>query len=161
MRSNHANYVIQQAVELLPTEKIVFVAEELHEKAYETATHRFGCRTMLRLVRHSFGHGWAAERVKEVLDEALVWAEDLCSDRFGSFVAREIIEFGIPEHRRQIATVLMGNPVHFAKSPHSSNIVGKALTFCEFGDALTIAERFSSVERVSGNLWGVSRVLVC
>merc|ERR1719183_948446 len=78
----HANYVIQKVVDVMPTQQAVFVAKELVGSAYQAATHRFGCRTVLRLVRHCSSASWAAhsQRVVAFLDEVLSHTCTLCCD---------------------------------------------------------------------------------
>merc|ERR1711988_1336486 len=103
MRSMYANYVLQKIIEVTPISKHSFIVEELNGFAIEVARHRFGCRILCRILEHgSLEDGRTAQLLQEVLDDA----EALSRHTYGNFVIATILEFGLPQHRQQVAHVL-------------------------------------------------------
>merc|ERR1719210_792354 len=98
----HANHVIKQLVQLMPTKFVGFVAAELIGAGYWAASHQFGCRTVLRLVHHCGGSDRASKRAEALIDEVLERAADLGRTKYGIYVLQEVLEHGLP-HQRDIA----------------------------------------------------------
>lgn len=141
----HANYVIQKVLDVMPTDLCSFIFGELKGFGFQTSTHRFGCRTMLRTVHHCHGGGtWASAKAAEIVNEILGRSAELCRDSFGNFVIREVLEHGLPAHRSKVAKALRQNILQIAKSRHGSHIVEKALWHCEAEDTLAIGNALMS-----------------
>mmetsp|Transcript_36543 Transcript_36543/g.85650 ORF Transcript_36543/g.85650 Transcript_36543/m.85650 type:complete len:605 (+) Transcript_36543:160-1974(+) len=136
----HANYVVQKVADLLPTEHVGFLFSELKGKAVWASKHRFGCRTMLRLVRHSTSEGWAGTLAANLVDELLKNATVLACDQFGNYVMQEVIEHGLAEQKKQLAQALLKDASSTSTTQHGSRVVEKALRFCESAEVQALAE---------------------
>jgi hypothetical protein len=137
MRSMFANYVVQRAVELLPTAVTNFIPQELLGIGADVARHRFGCRIFCRLLEHgSLDDAFTNALLEEVLAEVDV----LARHTYGNFVIRHCLEFGHPLHRRSIAAALCENLVETARDQSGSRVIETALEFCEDTDKGHIAE---------------------
>lgn len=132
IESPHANYVIQQVIEVMPVARAAFVAEEIAGAAAALARHRYGCRIIIRLLEHSA----AEESTLHLVDELLREAESLARHSFGHFVLQAIFEHGLPEHRHCIATALHGqydDPQGMllnAMNRHGSCVFETAMVYC-------------------------------
>merc|ERR1712050_829028 len=91
LENQHANHVFKVLAEVMPTEYVGWMAEELKGQGHWAARHRFGCRTMLRLARHSGDDTVEARQVQELLEEVLPYSGGLCRDQFGNYVVQEVI----------------------------------------------------------------------
>mmetsp|Transcript_29124 Transcript_29124/g.67019 ORF Transcript_29124/g.67019 Transcript_29124/m.67019 type:complete len:582 (+) Transcript_29124:103-1848(+) len=162
----HANYVVQKVADLLPTEHIAFLMSELKGKAVWASKHRFGCRTMLRLVRHSTAAGWAGEAAAVLVDELLANATDLSCDKFGNYVIQEVLEHGLPEQVRKLAEMLLNDVVEASGTQHGSRVVEKALRLCAAPQIQVLADELlrnpSAVQNLACSEYGcfVLRALV-
>eukprot|EP00933_Yihiella_yeosuensis_P042191 TRINITY_DN36726_c0_g1_i1.p1 TRINITY_DN36726_c0_g1~~TRINITY_DN36726_c0_g1_i1.p1 ORF type:complete len:527 (-),score=110.05 TRINITY_DN36726_c0_g1_i1:623-2203(-) len=142
MRSPHANYVVQKAVEKLPMARVRFIPEELLGNASKIAKHRYGCRILCRLSEH----GADDETTQQLLNEVLGNAE-LLTHSFGHHVVQSIMEHGSVRHKEQIAAWILQDPLGYAKDRNSSYLVEKALDqevqcllVAQLGDPDTIAD---------------------
>mmetsp|Transcript_64497 Transcript_64497/g.154013 ORF Transcript_64497/g.154013 Transcript_64497/m.154013 type:complete len:611 (+) Transcript_64497:112-1944(+) len=135
----HANYVIQQVVELLPSELSYFVAEELADAGYWATRHRFGCRVVLRLVRLTHSAGWSGDAARSLLAEVLPYAADLVYDQYGNYVVQELFVGGTPEQKHEAAVSLLSTLMHAATHQHGSRVVESALGCCSEEDSDSIA----------------------
>lgn len=149
MKHPHANHVIKEVVQYMPTEHIGFVASELSGHGAWAATHCYGCRTVLRLAKHCRAGGWAGQCVDGLVDEVLAVAGDLCGDEYGKFVLEEFLEHGLPEHRRQVTDALRQRLLRNARHRYASGLIEKALKSCEPEDAARIvSELFGNRDTV-------------
>jgi len=136
MDSPHANYVVQQVVELMPTPQIGFVACELTGAGCRAARHRYGCRIVCRLLEHSDRKdGSTAELVDEILREA----NELSRHIFAHHVVQAALEHGLPRHREQIAAALIGDLPRNARNRNASYVIETALLHCSPSDRSAIA----------------------
>merc|ERR1712217_685435 len=99
---------------VMPTDLISCLAEELRGYAIDVAKDRFGCRCMLRLIRH---HGMSgSEAVLAVIEELVAEVSKLGPAQFGIHVAEELLESGPAEHfqavARSLKASLSGNTKH-------------------------------------------------
>jgi len=116
----HANYVLQKVVELMPADEVGFVCEELAGRGFWAATHRYGCRVILRIARHlagSHARGGVSRPAFDLVDEVLERADELCCSSYGPFVAREVLETGLPQHQHRVAQARSARPVQMASRP--------------------------------------------
>eukprot|EP00429_Kryptoperidinium_foliaceum_P018854 CAMPEP_0176046316 /NCGR_PEP_ID=MMETSP0120_2-20121206/22997_1 /TAXON_ID=160619 /ORGANISM="Kryptoperidinium foliaceum, Strain CCMP 1326" /LENGTH=577 /DNA_ID=CAMNT_0017379727 /DNA_START=62 /DNA_END=1792 /DNA_ORIENTATION=+ len=123
----HANHVIKQVLDMMPSEYAAFVADELVGSGVWAAKHKFGCRAILRLVQHASSDSWESASAKEVLSEVLQEADELCRDEFGKFVLEEIIERGLPEQRQLALSALRARLARNARHEHASFLIQRAL----------------------------------
>jgi len=124
--SPHANYVVQQVVEVMPTPLVAFVAEELTGAAGRAARHRYGCRILCRLLEHTI----ATEATATLVDELLAETAELSRHRFGHHVVESALEHGLPEQRKRIALALVGDLQRHARNRNASYVVEAALGHC-------------------------------
>mmetsp|Transcript_19616 Transcript_19616/g.45663 ORF Transcript_19616/g.45663 Transcript_19616/m.45663 type:complete len:605 (+) Transcript_19616:112-1926(+) len=136
----HANYVVQKVVDLLPTESVAFVVSELKGKSVWASKHRFGCRTMLRVVRHSAEAGWAGEAAADLVDELLPHASELACDKFGNYVMQEVLEHGLPRQAKRLAETLLPEAAVTSSTQHGSRVVEKALRLCGAPEVQALAD---------------------
>jgi len=122
----HANYAIAVMLEVMPIEQVMFVPRELIGHGHSVARHRYGCRSILRLVPHCI----ACWEAKKVLDEVVGHAMELSKDRFANYVIREVIDHGMEEHRNQVVESLSKDLKKAATHRHGSHNVEKALQKC-------------------------------
>jgi len=147
MRSMFANYVIQLIVEVMPNSRTSFVAKELIGVGAEAARHRFGCRILCRILEHG---SMDDPSTALLLDEVLQDAAGLSWHPFGNYVVRHCLEYGLEEHRMQVARALSSNLEAYAKHPFGSRVVETALQFCQMQDQLEIVMALSrSTERLA------------
>jgi len=143
----HANHVVKQLLDVMPSALVAFVAEELAGSATWASRHKFGCRIVLRLAQHSATEGWAGDSARAVISQVLDNAGDLCKDEFGKFVIEEIMERGLPEHRQLIATTLRSRLEHYARHEHASFLIQRALRGIDSDDtgiAMDMAKELSA-----------------
>jgi hypothetical protein len=137
VKSMHANYVIQRAIELLPSSATNFIAEELLGIGKEVACHRFGCRIFCRLLEQ----GLLEEPSRHMLlEEVLADTDSLARHAYGNFVIRHCLEFGHSWHRQHIGATLCTNLARTALDLNGSRVIETALEFCETTQKQAIAE---------------------
>jgi len=137
MQDKNANYAITKAVEVMPGDRIGFIAEELLGYGRDLATHRFGCRVICRILEHLSPRDTNS---LSLLEEVLVDAEHLCSQAFGSIVMRHFLEHG-PQFRSRVAAALCQNTVSCALARKGSLVVEAAIRYCSPADAGLLAEQ--------------------
>jgi hypothetical protein len=140
--SPHANYVIQLIVEVMPTKKSTFVAEEIVGVAARVARHRHGCRVIIRLLEHSATEASTISVVEELLLEA----PELLRHAYGHFVLQAVLEHGMPCHKHSVAMALHGQDgntdilLQNAMNRHASTVFETALMFCSAEDMLVLSK---------------------
>lgn len=136
----HANHVIKQVLDTMPTDLLAFIADELLGCAAWASRHRFGCRAVLRLARHCGRGGWASARAEAAMDEVLLDAAGLCSDEYGKFVLEELLEHGLPGQRIRVLDALKARPLQSARHEHASFLVQRALRSCSKEDSESLVD---------------------
>merc|ERR1712217_94399 len=130
-KSPSGNYVLSKIFEVMPTDLISCLAEELRGGAIDVARHRFGCRCMLRLIRH---HGMSgSEAVLAVIEELVAEVSKLGPAQFGIHVAEELLESGLPEHRQAVARSLKDCLNGNTKHRLTKDLFKKAFQICDAG----------------------------
>jgi hypothetical protein len=137
LKSMFANYVMQRAIELLPSASTDFIAEELLGDGRETARHPYGCRILCRILEHGSLNNTVQATL---LDEILTDAAALCCHAYGNFVIRHSLEFGHTWHRHKIASALCTNFEETARDVNGSRTIESAMEFCEIAGKQMIAE---------------------
>jgi hypothetical protein len=158
MQDKNANYTVTKAVEIMPTGRVRFIAQELFGRGREVARHRYGCRVICRLLEHSSQKDTS---VMQLLEEVLLDAENLCTNCFGSIVMRHFLEHGLPEHQHRIAQALchakapekgehtanttvcsdeITNIVFCSQKRQTSRVVETAFAFCSLEDQRVLAQ---------------------
>jgi hypothetical protein len=121
----YANYLLARVIELVTPRSPVaqFIIEELMGSAYDLACHRVGCRVLQRIIEHLLSNASALELVQE----AFVRMDELChtkregtaveeNKKYLSFVARHLLQHGLPEHSRRIVEVLRTDLAGYTKT---------------------------------------------
>jgi hypothetical protein len=162
--SPFANYVLSRIFEVMPTELVTILAEELRPCAVEAAKHRFGCRCMVRLIRH---HAYGGdETVLAVIHDLVSELSALGRAQFGTHVVQELVDCGLPEHRRAVSKALKGGLHRESKNRFTGRIVEKALLNCDADDVNDMVDEFlnhkDGVRQLIDNEFGarVVRVLL-
>lgn len=141
MRSMFANYFVQEIVKELPSESVSWIPQELMGFGREVARHRFGCRILCRLLEHSSAND---EYTAALLSEVLMDAPALLRHVYGTYVVRHTLEFGFPNHQREIVSALWIDLYGNAKHQYGSRVVEAALKFGAEEDRNALALELSS-----------------
>jgi len=153
VQSKHANFVLQTIIEVTPPACASFIVDELMGFARKAARQQFGCRVLCRLLEHlptsdnsSFIH---------LFDEIL--AEDvneLCCNEFGSYVARHLLEFGLPQHKHEIVNALRTDVLGYSKDKFGSHVMETALRHSSQEDRHDLARHLMRNQSVFVELAG-------
>jgi len=141
--SPHANFVLQQIVEVMPVARAAFVADEIEGVAARVARHRYGCRVIIRLLEHFT----TEEGTVSLVDEFLTEAHELLRHPYAHFVLQAVLEHGLPRHKHQVALALHGANenfnalLHNAMNRHASTVLETALLYCSPEDTQLLAEK--------------------
>lgn len=125
----HANFVIHAIIEHMPASFSSFIAQELVMKAVQTAKHKLGCRTVIRIIRHLFSSN-SNEAVLELVQQIADQASELCCHEFGNYVIQELIEHGGNDHHDRIAEGLRNTSdglVGAAANKHGGAVMEKVI----------------------------------
>jgi len=123
-----ANFVLSKIFEVMPTSVVSCLAEELCESIIDAAKHRFGCRCVVRLVRYHAKEGAHDDNVTKVVESLVGAVDPLSHAQFGTHVVQELIEAGLPEHRRKIIRSLQGGLHRMAKNKFATRVVEKLIS---------------------------------
>jgi hypothetical protein len=149
IKSSFANYVVQKIIVLMPAAGSRFIIEEVIGHAYTVACHRFGCRVLCRILEHA---SFPDDLTEMLLEELLMKIDKLCSHNFGNYVARHILEFGLPEHRHRVANAILSRAPWLAKHRVFSRLVEVALRLASPEDQFAIAAALTADEDVLASL---------
>merc|ERR1712039_270094 len=108
---------------------------ELRGCAFDAAKHRFGCRCMLRLIRHHAMSG--SEPVLAVIEELIAEVSRLGPAQFGIHVAEELLDSGLPEDRQAVARSLKDSLNRNTKHRLTKSLFKKALDICDAESVLS------------------------
>lgn len=136
VQSKHANHVVQKITEVMPVARAEFIIDELKGFAYDVARHMFGCRVFCRILEHLSPNDLSTI---ELVEEIFVGLDELCFHSYGSFVARHLLEFGLPEHRHQVVQVLRKDLAGYTKHKFGSHVVEAALRHASVEDRQVLA----------------------
>lgn len=127
IHSPYGNFVVQQAIEHLPTNQVIFVATEMRNEAKDIARNRFGCRIYCRLLEHCSGpEGELSVLINELLEGDVA---ELCKHPFAHHAIHAILEHGTEEQRRKIGNAILENPWRLVNHKHSSHVVEAFFNF--------------------------------
>lgn len=136
--SKNANHVLQKIIDILHVEKTKFIIDEIREAGAEVTRHVFGCRVMCRILEHISVN---EPNTVAMIDEILLDAEELCNHKYGSFVIRHILEFGLPHQKRCIVDAILPDLSALAKDQDASHVVEAALQHAEASDQRRLAKQ--------------------
>lgn len=138
IKSKHANYVVSRALEVMPTSLIEFIAEELQGQVVEIAKDRFGCRVVVRFVKHHGCCTWD-RHVVAMFKEVAHDLAHLGRTEYGVHVVKEFLDSHNPEHRQAVAKAIQLSAYNEARHRCACCIVEKALTNCDAADVKSLA----------------------
>jgi len=134
--SREANYIIQFCIEVLPSEHLQFVVEEIKDCAVTAAKNRFAVRVVQRLIEFC-----TESQTSSLVDELISRACDLCCHNSGNYVIQHLLEFGTDQQRHRLATRLANDNIfRFAKDKVGNHVVSCALANCDTHDAQMLAK---------------------
>merc|ERR1712187_417170 len=132
--SPHANYVIQKVIEVMPMPLSSFIISELCGHGAKVSRHRFGCRIICRLVEHL----GSDPMLKDLIDEILKDAGELCRHSFAHHVMECVLEHGLPDQKHRIAFAIYEDLMQNATDPHATYVIESALKHCHATDSNTL-----------------------
>lgn len=135
LKHPHANHVVKLLVEEAPTYLISDLVhkELLGQEAVDMAKHNYGCRTILRLVRHCGAGTPESIAVEAVMQSVVRDAKALCQHEFGKFVVEELVRSPVAQHRHAALEALGVGPglrqqlLANATHKHASGLIVQAL----------------------------------
>jgi hypothetical protein len=137
VQSKHANFVLQTIIEVMPVARASFIVDELKGFANKIARQQFGCRVLCRILEHLAPNDHSTPQLlDEILSEDV---HELCRNEFGSYVARHVLEFGHPHHKKEIVSVLSTDILMYSKDKFGSHVVEVALRHCSEEDQRDLA----------------------
>lgn len=151
--SQHGNFVLQKAIEVMPPKSISFMLDELEQwgPPQKLARDKFGCRVLERLIEHipleeaTFHRGTMERWIADIIGNAA----DLGRHEFGNFVLQHLLEHGTDVHRSEIALVLLRMDIRDVATQQNLCLVfNKALTYASRCDQEALAERVISTPGV-------------
>lgn len=119
----HANHVMQKLVETQSEAKKEFVVQYFAGRAVKSATNKYACRVLLKIIEH----GGTSEAVRSLLQELLPHITQLMDDQFANYVVQTILEFGTPEEVQAVISTLSGHYVSMSMQKFASNVVERVL----------------------------------
>lgn len=125
VKHSHANFVVQEMINLIPPTSLMFVVREMENNVRGIAEHNIGCRSLQRILEH-FPHESVACIFDEILGDAAS-AQGVCMNQHGNFVMKHILEYGTPEKKQALCEVLAQDPLRVAKDKYGSHVVKIAL----------------------------------
>lgn len=140
--SPHGNYALARLFEVMPTCLVSNIAQELRNVAVDAAKHQFGCRCMIRLVRHHANS--RNEDIAKVICALLSDVVALGRSQFGFHVVQELLTKGLPEHRRDVVNALKGNLLHESKHRFAYRVIAQGFQSCEPDVVKTMFDEISN-----------------
>ena len=155
--SPHGNHVLAKLIEVLPSTRLVCIAEKMRGQATMVARHQFGSRILERLMEHC-----SEEQIGFLLDELFdeTNLEALARHPFANFVVQHIFEHGMPERKGRCFQMLLPYVLQHATHKTASNVVQRMLEHADVSSQALIADAFlagegeSSLETIAATRYG-------
>lgn len=156
--SPHGNHVLAKLIEVLPSTRLVCIAEKMRGQATMVARHQFGSRILERLMEHC-----SEEQMGFLLDELFDGAanlEALARHPFANFVVQHIFEHGMPERKSRCFQMLLPYVLQHATHKTASNVVQRMLEHADVSSQALIADAFlagegeESLETIAATRYG-------
>eukprot|EP00435_Cladocopium_sp_Y103_P028321 s2134_g7.t1 len=156
--SPHGNHVLAKLIEVLPSTRLVCIAEKMRGQATVVARHQFGSRILERLMEHC-----SEEQMGFLLDELFDGAanlEALARHPFANFVVQHIFEHGMPERKSRCFQMLLPYVLQHATHKTASNVVQRMLEHADVSSQALIADAFlagegeESLETIAATRYG-------
>ncbi|CAE7415687.1 pum [Symbiodinium natans] len=122
-QSPHGNFVLQHAIRVLSSERLVFVSQELRSwrSPKEIAKHKYACRVLERMIEF-----FPLEHTFYFMKEIVRHTVELSSHAIGNYSVQHCMEYGNVSCRREIATVVLNHIHEFAVDPYGCGVLNKA-----------------------------------
>ncbi|KAK6971805.1 armadillo-type protein [Favolaschia claudopus] len=118
INDTNGNHVIQKIIERVPPESLGFVSTFV-KKVSELAAHPFGCRVLLRCLKHL-----PYPVIRPLLHELLTnHVPQLMQDRVGNYLIQFILEQGRAKDKALIVAQLMGRFLFMSQHQFASNVI--------------------------------------
>jgi len=123
--SPHGSEVLQTCLEVMPPKAACFIAQEVAGTAAVVARDEHGCNVMCRLLEHL-----PSKDTASLVSELLYETPELCKHTTASCVVQHILEYGLPQHQRQICEMIVAFLPIFVRHPIARLVVETAETCC-------------------------------
>jgi len=131
----HANFVLQECIRVLTPEASSFIVDELKTGVACLARSNTGVRVFERLLEQ------CRDRMEGMISELLADARSLCVHQFGNYMMQHIFEHGSEDHRRALATSVLGFlDRRMCSNEYGVAVIGKALQHAPADVRQAIAE---------------------
>ncbi|CAE7415670.1 PUM1 [Symbiodinium natans] len=144
-QSPHGNFVLQHAIRVLSSERLVFVSQELRSwrSPKEIAKHKYACRVLERMIEF-----FPLEHTFYFMKEIVRHTVELSSHAIGNYSVQHCMEYGNVSCRREIATVVLNHIHEFAVDPYGCGVLNKALIHAPQWEQLLMASALAGDDRV-------------
>ncbi|CAJ1390295.1 unnamed protein product [Effrenium voratum] len=139
--SPHGNHVLAKLIEVLPSSRLVCIAEAMRSQAPTVARHQFGSRILERLMEHC-----SEEQIGFLLDELMDDLEALARHPFANFVVQHIFEHGLEDRKALCFRRLLPHVLQHATHKTASNVVQRMLEHADVSSQALIADAFLAGE---------------
>lgn len=156
--SPHGNHVLAKLIEVLPSTRLVCIAQRMRGQATSVARHQFGSRILERLMEHC-----TEEQIGFLLDELFddeQNLEALARHPFANFVVQHIFEHGMASRKSHCFRMLLPHVLQHATHKTASNVVQRMLEHADVTGQALIADAFlagegeSSLETIAATRYG-------
>jgi len=153
--SPHGNHVLAKLIEVLPSSRLVCIAESMKGQAATVARHQFGSRILERLLEHC-----SEQQIGFLLNELLDDLEALARHAFANFVVQHLFEHGTPERKTLCLQKLLPHVLQHATHKTASNVVQRMLEHADVSSQALIADAFlagegeASLETIAATRYG-------
>jgi len=132
VRDQNGNHVVQKCIEVLAPERLSPIISIFCGNVLSLATHMYGCRVLQRILEHGLARPNSRfEHGPMLMEEILGYVDQLAQQQYGNYVVQHVLEYGNDDHRRRVLGTLSGRFVELSKHKFASNVVEKALQFCD------------------------------
>jgi len=120
VKDQNANHVIQKCIEQVQSSHKM-IAAAFYGRVYDLSTHPYGCRVIQRMLEHCTPH-----LKKGLLDELMMYADQLAKDQYGNYVLQHVLQHSNLECTDAIIEAVAANILPFSKHKFASNVVERS-----------------------------------
>lgn len=123
-QSPHGNFVLQQAIRVLSSERLYFVIEEMlrWRCPSEIAKHRYACRVLERIIEF-----FPMQSSFPFIEDVVRHTAELSCHAIGNYSVQHCVEYGGPSCCQEIANVVLNHLHQFAVDPSGCGVLNKVL----------------------------------
>lgn len=125
-QSPHGNFVLQQAIRVLSSERLHFIGEELllWRTPALIAQHKYACRVLERIVEH-----FPIQRSFPFIEDVVRHSLALSFDSVGHYSVQHCLEHGGQSCRQELANMVLNHVHDFAADPNACGVLNTALVY--------------------------------